>query len=37
LMFISPRIVNTDRSQVVGGSNMGEGDFSASAVEPVAR
>jgi type IV pilus assembly protein PilQ len=33
LMFISPSIINADRSQVVGTSNMGEGDFSASKVE----
>lgn len=37
LMFISPRIVNSDRSQVVGGKNFGEGDFSASVAEPSAR
>jgi type II secretory pathway component GspD/PulD (secretin) len=33
LMFISPSIINADRSQVVGTSNMDEGDFSASKVE----
>jgi type IV pilus assembly protein PilQ len=37
LMFISPRIINADRSQILGSSNVGEGDFSATKTEPSAR
>jgi type IV pilus assembly protein PilQ len=32
LMFISPRIINADRSQVLGGAGFGEGDFTSSIV-----